>query len=234
MKDYSPIPSGSGMDGWQSIPIDESHEKLVSLEALSERIILRPFYHAIKIPTAINGAYARQGVAKRLVEAAERLPSDLKIVVFDAWRPVTVQQYLYDNFRAKLIQDYPHVKGQELEALVAQFVSKPSLDPLKPSPHVTGGSVDVSLAYANGDLLDMGTAFDDFTEKSETAYYESQEYVLDDMSLHCRDYRRLLYDSLIGTGFTNYDKEWWHYDFGNQFWARKSGAEKASYSVISL
>lgn len=234
MKDYSPIPAGPGIDGWQSIPIEENYEKLVSLRALSERIIIRPFYHAMQIPTAMNGAYARQGVAERLIEAAERLPSDLRLVVFDAWRPLTVQQALFDDFKAKLNKEYPNIKGRELESLVAQFVSKPSMDPLKPSPHVTGGSVDVSIAYANGNLLEMGTAFDDFTERSETAYYEYSEQVLDGRSLQCRYHRRMLYDALTSAGFTNYEKEWWHYDYGNQFWARKNGAGKAYYSVISL
>lgn len=234
MKDLSPIPAGPGMNGWQSIPIEENHEKLVSLNPLSNRMIVRPYYYAMSIPTAIDGAYVRQSVAERLVKAAERLPSDLKLVVFDAWRPLSVQQHLYDDFRSRLIREHPQVEGQDLEALVAKFVSRPSQDPLKPSPHLTGGSVDVSLADSKGELLDMGTGFDDFTEKSSTAYFEAPDRVLDSLALRHRDHRRLLYYSLTDAGFTNYDKEWWHYDFGNQFWARKSSAERAVYSAISL
>ncbi|ALS20488.1 MULTISPECIES: hypothetical protein [Paenibacillus] len=61
MKDLSPIPAGPGVDGWQRIPIEENHEQLVSLNRLTHRMIVRPYYYAMNIPTAIDGAYVRQG-----------------------------------------------------------------------------------------------------------------------------------------------------------------------------
>lgn len=33
-------------------------------------------------------------------------------------------------------------------------------------------------------------------------------------------------------GFTNYSEEWWHYDFNNASWARRVGAQEASYGAV--
>ena len=60
----------------------------------------------------------------------------------------------------------------------------------------------------------MGTEFDDFSPQSYTAWYEqnsSNERVTNN--------RRLLCNVLCECGFTNYPAEWWHYDFGDSFWA---------------
>ncbi|MBQ4051251.1 MAG: hypothetical protein IJD13_06430, partial [Oscillospiraceae bacterium] len=40
-----------------------------------------------------------------------------------------------------------------------------------------------------------------------------------------RDNRRLLYHVMIRAGFTNYDGEWWHFDYGNPLWASRTGKE---------
>ena len=34
-----------------------------------------------------------------------------------------------------------------------------------------------------------------------------------------RENRRLLYNTMVGQGFTNLPSEWWHFDYGNRFWA---------------
>lgn len=31
--------------------------------------------------------------------------------------------------------------------------------------------------------------------------------------------RRILYNVTIAAGFTNLPSEWWHYDYGDKFWA---------------
>ena len=35
--------------------------------------------------------------------------------------------------------------------------------------------------------------------------------------------RRLLFNAMVDQGFTNYSEEWWHFDYGNQFWALING-----------
>ena len=70
----------------------------------------------------------------------------------------------------------------------------------------------------------MGCAFDDFSSLARTDAIERQ-----DADHRIRDHRRLLYSVMTEAGFTNYPEEWWHYDYGDLFWARATGKD-ALYS----
>lgn len=109
---------------------------------------------------------------------------------------------------------------------MTEFVSLPSLDPQKPSPHLTGGSVDLTIATLDGLYLDMGTPFDDFSERAHTAFYNDKGG-----DSPANRNRELLYSCLTSVGFTNYPSEWWHYDYGNQFWGSATGSN-AIYGLI--
>lgn len=60
----------------------------------------------------------------------------------------------------------------------------------------------------------MGTTFDDFSPKAWSNHFKKFEE-----NKVVRDNRRLLYNIMIESGFTNLPSEWWHYDFGTKFWA---------------
>ncbi|MFY0546208.1 M15 family metallopeptidase [Brevibacillus sp. H7] len=214
------------------IPIEENNEPLVSLAYYSPRIKVYPFYYHQKINGSLPDCYVRAGVAERLVQAAERLDDGYTLVVLDGWRPLSVQQALYDQFKSVLLAQGWR-EGEELFAELSKYVAKPSVEPDRPSRHLTGGAVDVTIAGPNG-WLDMGTAFDDFTERARTHYFEQVDKP-DDHALYIRTNRRLLHRLMAEAGFTNYSEEWWHYDFGNQAWALQTGQPAALYGgILSL
>ncbi len=198
----------------------ENGEELVDLDKCSARIVVSPAYYQNGIPGAVNKCLARQSVAQKLVEVAEKLPEGLKLKIFDAWRPFEVQKFLYDQYRAKVEADNPNLDERELELETQKFVSLPKRDTFDSPVHSTGGAVDLTLIKQDGSELNMGTAFDAFSEQSNTAYYEY------DSSTDCeaRDNRRLLYNLMIQSGFTNLPTEWWHFDYGDKFWAYYSNS----------
>ncbi len=162
----------------------------------------------------------------RLLAAAGRLSeAGLKLVVWDAWRPVAVQAAIYEAYRAELLRQFPDLPEAEIDRRVRVYVAAPSRQSLQPSPHLTGGAVDVTLADSNGQELPMGTGFDDFSPPAATRYYEDLlgERPLEDDEWECARNRRLLYHLMTERGFTNYPGEWWHYNFGNSAWARRTG-----------
>jgi D-alanyl-D-alanine dipeptidase len=67
----------------------------------------------------------------------------------------------------------------------------------------------------------MGTEFDAFEDNAQTRYFENmiaQGQRLSPKEETAAENRRLLFHVLTSVGFTNHLEEWWHYDFGNQFW----------------
>jgi len=81
----------------------------------------------------------------------------------------------------------------------------------------------------------MGTIFDDFSDRAATNYFEGMvtEKTHDNGTSIPLHNRRLLYSIMTSVGFTNYFAEWWHFDYGNQFWAFVSAEKTAIYGQTS-
>jgi D-alanyl-D-alanine dipeptidase len=114
-----------------------------------------------------------------------------KFIVFDAFRPISVQKKLYQ-----------HVRGTPR----AHYVAYPSF-----SIHCYGFAIDLSLIDAKGKAIDMGTDFDDFSQLAEPRYEQSN---LRSGKLTKEQYtnRLLLRSVMKRAGFHQLQKEWWHYE----------------------
>jgi D-alanyl-D-alanine dipeptidase len=78
-------------------------------------------------------------------------------------------------------------------------------DPAKGSRHNRGAAVDITLIDAEGKELDMGTPYDDFTERAS--------FASKDVSEKAYANRKLLRETMIQFGFVPMETEWWHFDF---------------------
>ncbi len=107
----------------------------------------------------------------------------LRLKIFDAYRPLSVQKIMWEIMPN---EDY-----------VA--------NPKKGSRHNRGAAVDVTLIDENGKELDMGTPYDDFSEKANAYYENFPSAVLIN--------RSILQETLIKFGFIPLKSEWWHFDF---------------------
>ena len=194
----------------------ESGESLVYMNNLHPRIRFLASYAEQNIPGANRDLYLRQTVSDLLCRAVELLPEDMGLAIFDGLRPMAVQQALFDDYKARLATEHPAWDEATLIHETCRFVAYPDL--ARPSGHLTGGAVDLTLCCGD-ELLDLGTVFDDFRPIAGTRYFERDD--LTDEEKQIRDNRRILYHLLTSVGFTNYDEEWWHFDYGNTSWARQ-------------
>jgi len=251
---YPAIPLDAGqIQGWKDILIEEnSHDPLVPLGPLSEEaseLATSAIYfgeHSSspyaedqhKLEGSLLTVFARQSVARRLVAAEKLLPAGYHLIVFDAYRPYQVQRSLYECYKQKLSKKYPDKDATALEAETQKYVSLPSTDPARPSPHNTGGAVDVAIVGHDGTMLNFGTAFDHGGEKSALAYYESKiaagEVLTRDDQQACNN-RRLLFSVMTQAGFQPYFAEWWHFNAPeSQMGAAAAGHKLASFGAIKL
>jgi D-alanyl-D-alanine dipeptidase len=225
------IPHEQATDSLATPPIVECGEKIISLSHLSEKIKVYPYYYHHGYEGALPDCFLREGAAALLLKAAEQLPDGYFFVVLDGWRSFKLQTSIYDRFKHELlVQGWQ--EGIELEEELTKFVALPSEDPTKPSPHLTGGAVDLTIAGPDG-WIEMGTSFDDFTAKAVTRYYEEASGT-DEQVKVIRHNRRWLYHLMTGVGFTNYHKEWWHFDYGNPSWAKKKQATAIYQGMLTL
>ena len=166
------------------------------------------------LPGSSKFLAARITVVKMLIQAEEMLPENLHFKIYDAYRPIAVQQALWDYFKEEKTKENPNLSDDEINRITSYCVSYPSYDILNPSLHNTGGAIDLTIIDENGIELDMGCGFDDFTEKAWTDYYEKNN-----IDENIKNNRRLLYNVMLAAGFTNLPSEWWHYDFGDNAWS---------------
>ena len=206
----------------RNICLAEKNEPFVDVEAFSYgKIKVNMQYKAANIPGAISKAYVRKSVAEMLMKAQALLPEGYTFEILDAWRPYEVQLHLFNTYKNDLISDNPDLlklSEEELIKKVCEFVSYPDKSKRLSFVHSSGGAIDLTILDEKGNSLDMGTEFDDFTDKAYTSWFE--EHGGDETIIRNR---RLLCNVMTSVGFTNYPAEWWHYDFGDVFWAFYSG-----------
>lgn len=216
----------------RAIPVEECGEELVPASFVPERILVWPRYHIHGIAGAPRECFVRRSVLSRLLTAAGLLPTGYRLAVLDGWRPRAVQTVIFQRFRSELRERMPLLDDKEITSLASQFVAPPSVQPSNPSPHVTGGAVDVTVVNDAGLFLPMGTAFDETSDRAATAWYEVKLAAREQMTREEADAlsnRRLLHGAMSAAGFTNYPVEWWHYDYGNQNWAFLKRESSALY-----
>lgn len=161
----------------------------------------------------------RKTVCKMLLEAEKLLPEGYCFKIYDAYRPIAVQQALWNYFRQQKVKENPSLSDAEIDKLTAFCVSFPSYNILEPSLHNTGGAIDLTIVDSNGNELDMGCEFDEFTDKAWTNHFE-QDCYNGERNETVRNNRRMLYNVMKEVGFTNLPSEWWHYDYGDDKWAQ--------------
>ncbi len=159
---YPAIPLNAGhVQGWKNIPIkkDAQPDPLVPLGLLSQQadtVTTSSLYfgehsnspyadHKNTLEGSLLTLFARQSVARRLVAAEHLLPTGHHLLIFDAYRPYQVQKSLYDFYKRKLSEKYPAMNNEALDFETQKYVSLPSTNLTRPSPHNTGGAVDVAI-----------------------------------------------------------------------------------------
>lgn len=191
-----------------------------------------PYYH--RIPGSIDAIVLREGAAKRLQSVnAQLAAADLELFIFDAWRPQEVQIYFHDTWLpAELQRRNPALSGDALLAEVETYWAAPSQGDDAPSPHSTGGAIDLTIRWRSGDPLWMGSLFDDASAIAHTAHFEGAvtDAAFSFSAEEARANRRLLYWLMRDAGFASNPSEWWHFSYGDQMWAQLTGAPAALYS----
>lgn len=191
-----------------------------------------PYWRAID--GAIDRILVRRSVAERLAAIDSELRTmGLALFLHDGWRPLAVQAYFHDVWLPnELRARRPDLTGAALQAEVERYWAAPTRDARSPAPHATGGAVDLTITFSDGAPLWMGSLFDDASALAHTDRFEqpdAQDFSYSDEE--ARANRRLLYWTMVEAGFVNHPDEWWHYSYGDQTWAKLTGAPAALYGL---
>lgn len=166
----------------------------------------------------------RVGVAERLMFAARRLSvQGLRLLVKEGYRPLSLQRTYFDRRLSKLRTEYPSASDALLIEPTSRYAAPPEV-----AAHPTGAAVDLTLATQEGVDLDMGSVLNATDEESSGACYTACQFI----SRQAQGNRQLLATAMITAGFVNYPSEWWHWSYGDRYWAVISDEPRAIYGPV--
>jgi D-alanyl-D-alanine dipeptidase len=131
---------------------------------------------------------------------------------------------LFEQFKQMLRENNSSWSEERLFEETKKLVPLPG-DPMAAPvmPHNSGGAVDLTLTY-KGLPCDMGTVFDDSTERAAPDFFEKEIGagigIEEERYLLVRKNRRFLFHAMTSVGFSIHPYEWWHFNYGNASWAK--------------
>ncbi|ANS69898.1 dipeptidase [Streptomyces lincolnensis] len=169
--------------------------------------------------------HLRRGVLERLLRAQSLLPDGLRLLFVEGYRPPALQRRYFERYADELRAAHPQWAADRIRTAASRYVSPPEI-----APHTAGAAVDLTLADADGRELDLGTAMNASPEESGGACYTDAAGI----SEEARENRAVLGRALGAAGLVNYPTEWWHWSYGDRYWALATGAAVAPYGPKEL
>ena len=164
--------------------------------------------------------HVRPALARMLEDAAAHATREgLALRLVEGYRPGSLQTRYFDEYVATLRGEDDDRSESTLRSLAARHVSPPDV-----APHTAGGAVDVTLEL-DGVELDLGCPYNPTPVRRAARCYTDHP----DVRGAAADHRRALIDIMSAAGFVNYPTEWWHWSFGDRYWAWATGAEEALF-----
>jgi zinc D-Ala-D-Ala dipeptidase len=155
-------------------------------------------------------AKARLSVVKKLLAASLTLPAGMRLKIIEAYRPPDIQRLEFENHRSAVHKAKPQLSDAELDLEASRFLAPPMV-----APHPTGAAVDLTLCDDNGREFDLGTAPNAVMSDDATDTYTESRAIAGG----ARERRALLVSTLTAQGLVNYPTEWWHWSYGDRYWA---------------
>lgn len=161
---------------------------------------------------------ARKGLVQRLEAAQALLPEGIRFLIKECYRPLAIQEESFNWYINELKKRRPDWGQDKLYEECSKLVA-----PVEVAPHSTGGAVDLTLINSEGSPLDMGTFYDAEPLQTDYATYTNAQNI----PAQAKRNRRFLSEAMTKLGFVNYPTEWWHWSYGDKYWAFMTKASHA-------
>jgi len=212
------------------------------------------------LPGVPDAPLVRLDIMKRLVQAERFLRTDIdvrealgspaRLKIDDALRPYQVQKFaFYIAWPTVIKKMNPEMSDEEVAEQVPNYCARPN-DNLTPTPHLTGGAIDVGLinvetnekfdrGHTGGKVT--GTAYPDFHEgyhlipgQSDIVNSPEQAKVAAEGSEIVLS-RRILHHAMTKiAGLHVNPQEIWHYGKGDPLSEFVSGSNRPYYGIAEL
>jgi len=207
-----------------AVPIIECGEPLVDIKHNPELQYGPPPECSLTAPYYTK---IRRRVFEKLCLAQKDLPKGWHFRLYEGFRSLQVQQILFEQEYKRVMRVQPDKTHEfyfrQTTSLVSPVIN---LDGTKNIPaHNTGGAIDIEIITEEGELIDMGMTAADWIHVDP----EICATACTKVSGKAQRNRQLLLTIMQAQGFVNYPTEWWHFSYGDRYWAYYQPIQKAIY-----
>jgi len=207
-----------------SIPAVENGDPMFDL--CEQKIIA--FGPSPEIPNNTDYTKMRKTVYEKLLQAQSLLPQGLRLCLYEGYRSLTLQNMLFTNRYNQIKAHCPNWSEQQVFEETTKLVSPViNIDGTKNiPPHSTGGAIDVYLINDQGEPVEMGIHPSRWTEDMDGSLSLTFSEKISNEAKHNRS---IMNNVLESVEFVNYPTEYWHWSYGDRYWAYHIGHPHAIY-----
>lgn len=206
------------------IPIHDNQDAWIDLTK-QKTIVFGP---SPEVENNKDYTYLRKTVYEKLVEAQSKLPKGLHFCLYEGYRSLALQKMIFEKQFSNVKKRHPDWSAHQLFTETTKLVS-PVINPDHSQnipPHSTGGAIDVYLINDAGKPIDMGIHPRDWMQDADGALSLSAS---EHISEFAKKNRQIMSDVLNAVGFVNYPTEYWHWSYGDRYWAYVKQQSHAIY-----
>lgn len=204
------------------VKIIDCGEPLIDLDsALDSRVIINLV--DLGLPVSYEArAKLRQGIIEKINLAQAALGSNYRLMIRDAYRDAATVWHLFEKYvQVRLSRGLNRIQA---ESEVRNILALPD-NPVPPG-HMTGAAVDIVLADASGHRVHLELP-ENVMDRSVQMYTACAGLPLEIVKR-----RQILLEAMTAAGFHNYFKEYWHFSFGEAYWAVRRLEKMAIYGLV--
>jgi zinc D-Ala-D-Ala dipeptidase len=212
-----------------AVRVVDNREPMINLKD-QQQIAFGP---SPEIPNNQDYTLMRKSVYEKLKQAQSLLPPHLHFCLYEGYRSLSLQKFLFEKRYEKVKSQHPDWSSDQIfiesTKLVSPVVNQDGS--INIPPHSTGGAIDIYLVDDQGKYVDMGIHPKDWMSDSDGSLSKTASPVI---SATAQKNRQIMNHALSAVGFVNYPTEYWHWSYGDRYWAYEKKQPHAIYESYAF
>lgn len=183
-----------------------------------------------EVPNNTDYTKLRKTVYEKLNSAQKLLPKGLRFCLYEGYRSLDLQKMLFEARFDKVTKQHPNWTQEDIFNETIKLIAPvTNLDgSVNIPPHSTGAAVDVYLIDSDANPLDMGIHPKDWMQDDDGSISLTASRII---SPDAQKNREIMSAVLTEVGFVNYPTEYWHWSYGDRYWAFHKNRTLAFYGT---
>ena len=200
----------------------ENNEKFCDLIKMGFRVDITRSQIANQSPYF---SFVRISVAEKLKKARKTLPPNIDFLIKEGYRPLSQQKQSYEKVKEYVTNLDKNYSDEEIDRRTNLLCASVDV-----APHPAGAAVDLTLFdKSSGKEFNLGTEYNASPFETDNATFLHA----DNISYEAKALRVILVQAMDSVGFVCYPSEWWHWSYGDKYWAFINGKDKSIFSAVS-